>query len=66
VYYAGQPVDISDAPASVMVSALHDQLLVVAGLVAVGLLLALWAWRRERRSIAPLPTSVALPPGERL
>ncbi len=66
VYYASQPVDISDAPASVMVSALHDQLLVVAGLVAVGLLLALWAWRRERRSIAPLPTSVALPPGERL
>ncbi|HSN75078.1 MAG TPA: MFS transporter, partial [Anaerolineae bacterium] len=66
VYYAGQPVDISDAPATAMVSALHDQFLVVAGLVAVGLLLALWAWRRERRSTTPPPAPVVLPPGERL
>jgi hypothetical protein len=62
VYYAGQPVDISDAPAAAMVSALHDQFLVVAGLIAVGLLLALLAWRRERQPAAP----VALPPSKRL
>jgi len=66
VYYAGQPVDIRDAPAAAMVSALHDQFLVVAGLVAVGLLLALWAWRRERRASAMRPAPIAVPPSERL
>ena len=65
VYYAGQPVDISDAPAAAMVSVLHDQFLVVAALVAVGLILALWAWRRERRLAGPLATSIAVPPSER-
>lgn len=63
-YYAGQPVDISDAPAAVMVSALHDQFLVVAALIAAGLLLALWAWRRERRLglLAPGASAGASPP----
>jgi EmrB/QacA subfamily drug resistance transporter len=66
VYYTGQPVDISNAPPAAMVSALHDQFLVVAALVAVGLILALWAWRRERRLAGPLATSLAVPPNERL
>jgi EmrB/QacA subfamily drug resistance transporter len=66
VHYAGRPIDISDAPAQVMVSALHDQFLVVAGLIGVGLLLALFAWRRERRMAAPLPAPAAAPPSERL
>jgi EmrB/QacA subfamily drug resistance transporter len=65
VYYAGQPMDISDAPAEAMVSALHDQFLVVAALIAVGLMLALLAWRRERQHAAPLAAPVPLPPGER-
>lgn len=47
--YAGQPVDIVDAPADVVVSALHDQFLFVAALIGFGLVLALVAWQRERR-----------------
>lgn len=59
-HFAGEPVDISRAPAGVIVQALHDQLLVVAGLIGVALLLALWAWQRERTQVqqhAPDPAT---------
>ena len=48
--YAGQPTDISAASPEVISSALHDQFLLVAGLIGIGLVLALLAWRRERRA----------------
>ena len=48
-HYTGQPVDIADAAPSAIVSALHDQFILVAGLIAFGLVLSLLAWRRERQ-----------------
>lgn len=47
-HYAGQPVDIGDAAPALLAQALHDQFLVMAALVSVGLVLSLRAWRRER------------------
>lgn len=46
-YHAGGPVDVSEASPQVLVAALQDQFHLVALLVGVALLLALWAWRRE-------------------
>lgn len=46
-YYAGQPIDIKDASPTAIVAAMHDQFLVVAGLVFIGLLTALFTWRWE-------------------
>lgn len=61
-YYAGYPVDISDASADVFVSALHDQFLVVAVLIALGLMLSLLAWRHERRQATRLPKQTSVTP----
>lgn len=47
--YAGSPVDISQASPDTLVMALRFQFRVVAGLIAIGLALAVWAWRSERR-----------------
>lgn len=49
-YYAGKPVDIGNASPVVIASALHDQFLLVAGLIGIGLVLSLLAWHRERRA----------------
>lgn len=52
-HYAGEPTDVSLAGPQVVVAALQDQFHVVAALIGVGLLLALWTWRgelRQRRS----------------
>jgi EmrB/QacA subfamily drug resistance transporter len=48
--HAGRPVDINQAAAEVIVLALHDQLRLVAALIAFGLGLALWQARYERRT----------------
>lgn len=48
-HYAGMPVDISEAAPAILTQALHDQFLVMAGLVGTGLALSLGAWRCERR-----------------
>jgi MFS family permease len=48
-HYAGMPVDISEAAPAILTQALHDQFLVMAGLVGTGLMISLWSWRRERR-----------------
>jgi EmrB/QacA subfamily drug resistance transporter len=48
--HAGRPVDINHASAEVIVLALHDQLRLIAGLVALGLLLALWQARYDMRT----------------
>lgn len=48
--HAGRPVDINQASAEIIVLALHDQLRLVAGLIAFGLVLALWQARHERRT----------------
>ncbi|MEZ4770104.1 MAG: MFS transporter [Caldilineales bacterium] len=50
--YAGQPTDVSAASPEVIANALHDQFLLVAGLIGIGLVLSLLAWRRERRQAA--------------
>ncbi len=60
-HYAGQPVDITDAPAGAMVAALHDQFLVMAAVVGLGLVLALWAWQRERKASATQITAPLQP-----
>ena len=49
-HYAGKPVDIGNASPVVIASALHDQFLLVAGLIGIGLVLSLLAWHRERRA----------------
>lgn len=51
-YYSSQPTDISAATPAAISSALHDQFVLMAALIGVGLLLSLFAWRRERRSAA--------------
>ncbi|MCS7039236.1 MAG: MFS transporter [Caldilineales bacterium] len=48
--HAGRPVDIGQAPPEVIVLALHDQLRLVAGLIALGLVLAVWQARHELRT----------------
>lgn len=48
-YYAGQPVDVVAASPRVLMFALQDQFHLAAALIAIGLLAALMAWRRERR-----------------
>ncbi len=48
-HYAGRPTDISAASPEAIASALRLQFLLVAGLIALSLALALLAWRRERR-----------------
>lgn len=48
-HYAGRTLDVAQAPPEVLVRALSDQFHLVAGLIAIGLLVALVAWRRERR-----------------
>ena len=60
-HYAGQPVDITAAPAGAIVAALHDQFLVMAAVVGLGLMLALWAWQRERRVAATQITAPLQP-----
>ena len=48
--YAGQPVDINMANPADIVRALGDQFHVAAGLIAVGLSIALWrAWRERKK-----------------
>lgn len=51
--YAGRPTDISVASPAAIADALHDQFLLVAGLVGIGLALSLLAWWWERRQAAP-------------
>ena len=48
--YAGQAVDITTASANAIVEAMHDEFIVVAGLIAIGLVVALWQWRVEARA----------------
>lgn len=47
--YAQAPVDVTHAQPEVIVAALHDQLYLVAILVAIGLALSLWQARNERK-----------------
>ncbi len=60
----GQPTPggPSSAPIPVQVPAMHDTLLVSAGLIVVGLFVALWAFRNELRMGAITPASQ--PPAE--
>jgi len=46
--YAGRVVDVSGAEPQVVVAALNDLTVLLAGLMGLALLLALWTWRRER------------------
>ena len=54
--YVGQSTDISAASPNAIAGALHDQFLLVAGLVGIGLALALLAWWWERRQAAQART----------
>ena len=47
-YYAGEPVNLRAADPTAIVAAMHDQFLVVALLIFVGLVTALLTWRWER------------------
>ncbi|MFQ5857584.1 MAG: MFS transporter [Anaerolineae bacterium] len=51
--YAGANVDITAAPATALVSALQDQFRTVAALIVLGLVVAVFAWHRERRPAYP-------------
>ncbi len=48
--YSGQAVDVTDASATVIVEAMHDVFVLVAGLIVIGLVIALWQWRVETRA----------------
>ncbi len=52
-YYAGKAVDVTAAGNSAIVRAMHDQAYLAVGLVATGMVLALWQAQREwkRKSI---------------
>ena len=49
MHHAGAQVNIRAADPAVIVAALHDQFLLVAALVGVGIGLSVWAWRQEAR-----------------
>jgi MFS family permease len=48
-YYAGAPVGLAAADPVVIVAAMHDQFLLVAGLILIGLVTALLTWRWEQQ-----------------
>ena len=48
-YYAGEPVGLGAADPEVIVAAMHDQFLLVAGLIFCGLVIALLTWRWEHQ-----------------
>jgi hypothetical protein len=50
--YAGQPVTLESAQPAWIGRALHDQFLLVAGLIAVAVLFSLWAGRTPRKDPA--------------
>ena len=49
VSHYGGGSELSAAPPQSIVAALHDQFLLVAGLILVGIILSLWARRREKQ-----------------
>lgn len=49
VGHYGGGSELSAAPPQSIVAALHDQFLLVAGLILVGIILSLWARRREKQ-----------------
>ncbi|HBY95240.1 MAG TPA: MFS transporter [Chloroflexi bacterium] len=60
--YTGQPVDVVVAPPPALAFALHDQFHLAATLITLGLLVALMAWRRERRvPAAPIVAERQMP-----
>ncbi len=54
---AGGSGDPTKASPAAQVAGLQDTMLIVAGLVAIALLLAVWGWRQERRSLALEPAT---------
>jgi EmrB/QacA subfamily drug resistance transporter len=46
--YGGAGVQIRTAAPEAIVRAIHDQFLLVAGLIVIGFLIAVWTWHRER------------------
>jgi hypothetical protein len=48
-YYAGEQVGLRAADPVVIVAAMHDQFLLVAGLIFCGLVIALLTWRWEHQ-----------------
>jgi EmrB/QacA subfamily drug resistance transporter len=59
--HAGGPVTLEAAAPQVITAALHDQFLLVAALIAVGLVTALltWRWERAHQSLTlPAPSDV--------
>src|SRR5690606_31839692 len=51
-YYGGSVTDLTGVEPEILVLALHDQFRLAAGLIALGLLMALIAWWHERRLAA--------------
>ena len=49
-HYSGSPVDLSVADPNAIVSALHDQFMVVSALILVGIVVAGLTWRWEIRA----------------
>lgn len=66
LHLAGVPLPdgATSAPPAIQVSALHTTYLVITGMIAVALLLTVWAFREERRrrSARPLPEGAAARP----
>ncbi len=52
VSHYGGGSELSVAPPQSIVAALHDQFLLVAGLILVGIILSLWARRKEKKAEA--------------
>ena len=48
-YYSGGPVNLTEAAPTAIVAALHDQFLLVAALIGVGLVTSILTWRWEVR-----------------